>query len=131
MKAHDAIRSTLDFSAQLLTGYIADMSDADNESFLLQMISYSERLPGMYLETIDAWKKGDAQRMYQLYAPRSDGAAGYWRWIEKRSAKVIPKIEDALKSGKPTMIVVGALHFCGPNSIVALLQKRGYKVEQF
>ena len=109
---------------------ISEMTDADNESFLLQTISYSERLPGMYVETIDAWKSGNTERMYQLYAPRTEGAAGYWRWIEKRSAKSIPRIEEAIKSGKPTMVIVGALHFCGPNSIVALLQKHAYKIEQ-
>jgi uncharacterized protein YbaP (TraB family) len=32
--------------------------------------------------------------------------------------------------GKPTAIVAGALHFSGPNSIVKLLEKRGYKIEQ-
>jgi uncharacterized protein YbaP (TraB family) len=28
------------------------------------------------------------------------------------------------------MIVVGALHFPGPHGVLALLQKRGYKIEQ-
>lgn len=109
---------------------MSGMTDADSESFLLEMISYSERLPGLFVETIDAWKSGNAQRMYQLYAPRGDQPAGYWRWIETRNAAWIPRIEEAIKSGKPTMVIVGALHFCGPNSIVALLQKRGYKIEQ-
>jgi uncharacterized protein len=109
---------------------ISEMTDADNESFLLQTISYSERMPGMYVETIDAWKSGNTERTYQLYAPRTDGATGYWRWIQRRSANSIPRIEQAIKSGKPTMVIVGALHFCGPNSIVALLQKRGYRIEQ-
>ena len=109
---------------------ISEMTDADNESFLLQTIFYSERLPDMYVETIDAWKSGNTKRMYQLYAPRTEGAAGYWRWIEKRSATLVPRIDEAIKSGKPAMVIVGALHFCGPNSLIALLQKRGCKIEQ-
>jgi len=109
---------------------MSGMTDADSESFLLETISYSERLPGLFVETIDAWKSGNTSRMYQLYAPRGDQPAGYWRWIEKRNATWIPRIEEAIKSAKPTMVVVGALHFCGPNSIVALLRKRGYKIEQ-
>ena len=42
----------------------------------------------------------------------------------------MPRTEAELKSGKPTAIVAGALHFSGPNSVVALLEKRGYKIEQ-
>jgi uncharacterized protein YbaP (TraB family) len=44
--------------------------------------------------------------------------------------KWIPRIEAELKTGKPTAIVAGALHFSGPRSVIALLQKRGYVVEQ-
>jgi uncharacterized protein YbaP (TraB family) len=42
----------------------------------------------------------------------------------------VPRIEAAIKSGKPTLIVAGALHFSGPRSVIALLQTRGYKIEQ-
>jgi uncharacterized protein YbaP (TraB family) len=28
------------------------------------------------------------------------------------------------------LVVAGALHFSGPRSVIALLQKRGYKIEQ-
>lgn len=109
---------------------VSEMSDAESESFLLEMMAYSERLPRLLIETMDAWKLGNTQRMYRLYAPTAGEPGGYWHWIENRSSTWIPRIEEAIKSGKPTMVVVGALHFCGPNSIVALLQKRGYKIEQ-
>jgi hypothetical protein len=38
--------------------------------------------------------------------------------------------EAAIKSGTPTLVVAGALHFSGPRSVIARLQKRGYKIEQ-
>jgi len=28
------------------------------------------------------------------------------------------------------MVVAGAMHFCGPHSVVAMLRARGYKIEQ-
>ncbi len=40
------------------------------------------------------------------------------------------RIEAEIKSGQPTAIVVGTGHFCGPNNLIELLQKRGYKIEQ-
>ena len=108
----------------------SEMSDRESESFLLQSIEYGQRSPELLYQTIAAWKAGSTARMYQLYAPRRNGAAGYWHWIEKRSASWIPRIENAMKSGRPTMVIVGALHLCGPRSIIAELQRRGYRVEQ-
>jgi uncharacterized protein YbaP (TraB family) len=54
----------------------------------------------------------------------------WWRLLDRRNAKWIPKIEAALSSGKLTMIVAGALRFGGPHSVIALLQARDYTVEQ-
>ena len=106
----------------------SEMSDRESESFLLQSIEYGQRSPELLDQTITAWKAGDTSRIYQLYAPRANG--GYWRWIEKRSSRWIPRIEAAMKSGKPTMVIVGALHVCGPRGVIAELEKRGYKLEQ-
>jgi len=50
--------------------------------------------------------------------------------VDDRNVKWVPRIEAELKSGKPTAIVAGALHFSGPRSVIALLQKRGYQIEQ-
>jgi uncharacterized protein YbaP (TraB family) len=108
----------------------SEMSDRESESFLLQSIEYGQRSPELLDQTIAAWKAGSTQRVYQLYAPRVNGPDGYWRWIEKRSARWIPRIESAIKAGQPTTLIVGALHVCGPRGIIAELQKRGYKLEQ-
>jgi uncharacterized protein YbaP (TraB family) len=50
--------------------------------------------------------------------------------LDWRNAKWIPKIEGAIKSGKPTMIVAGCAHFSGPNNVLSLLKAKGYKLEQ-
>jgi uncharacterized protein YbaP (TraB family) len=107
-----------------------EMTDRESESFLLESIEYGERSPELLNETIAAWKVGDTERVYQLYSPRKNGPDGYWRWIEKRSSSWIPRIEDAMKSRKPTMLIVGALHLCGPRGVIAQLRKRGYVLEQ-
>jgi len=108
----------------------SEMNDRESESFLRQSIEYGQRSPELLDQTIAAWKSGSPSRIYQLYAPRRNGADGYWRWIEKRSARWIPRIEDAIRSRKPTMVIVGALHVSGPRGVIAELQKRGYKLEQ-
>jgi uncharacterized protein YbaP (TraB family) len=52
------------------------------------------------------------------------------RLLDYRNLRWIPKIEAMIKSGVPTSIVVGTGHFCGTNSVIDLLQKKGYKIEQ-
>ena len=52
------------------------------------------------------------------------------RFVDNRNIKWIPRIESELKRGQPTAIVAGALHFSGPNSVVKLLEKRGYVVKR-
>jgi uncharacterized protein len=108
----------------------SEMDDRESESFLLQSIEYGQRSPELLDETIAAWESGSRSRIYELYAPRRNGSDGYWRWIEKRTALWIPRIEDAIKSRKPTMVIVGALHVSGPRGVIAELEKRGYKLEQ-
>jgi uncharacterized protein len=108
----------------------SEMSDRESESFLLEAIEYGQRSPELLNETIAAWKSGSSSRLYQLYVPRRNGPIGYWRWIEKRSTHWVPRIEATIKSGKPTMVIVGALHLCGPQGVIAQLQQRGYKLEQ-
>ena len=108
----------------------SEMSDRESESFLLQSIEYGQRSPELLDETIAAWMSDSPARIYQLYAPRRNGSDGYWRWIERRTARWIPRIEAAIKSGTPTMVIVGALHVSGPRGVITELQKRGYKLEQ-
>ena len=52
------------------------------------------------------------------------------RLLDYRNLRWIPKIVGLLKSGVPTSIVVGTGHFCGTNSVIDLLQKKGYNIEQ-
>ena len=108
----------------------SEMNDREGESFLLESIEYGQRSPELLNETIAAWKVGNTERIYQLYSPRKNGPDGYWRWVENRSASWVPRIEDAMKSRKPTMVIVGALHLCGPRGVIAQLRKRGYVLEQ-
>ncbi|HEV2096299.1 MAG TPA: TraB/GumN family protein, partial [Chthoniobacterales bacterium] len=52
------------------------------------------------------------------------------RLVEERNVRWLPRIEREIKSGTPTAVVAGALHYSGPNSVIALLRKRGYEIEQ-
>jgi uncharacterized protein YbaP (TraB family) len=110
---------------------LSDMADIEGEVFLLQAMVYGDSAVKQFSDGVAAWKAGDTQRLPQIYAQQEREAPFLaWRLIDHRNAKWIPRIEQEMKSGKPTMIVVGARHLCGPHSVIAMLQARGYKLEQ-
>ena len=78
-----------------------------------------------------AWRKGNTDALWTGDSRLRKQAP--WiaaRFVDNRNTKWIPRIEAELKTGKPTAIVAGALHFSGPNSVIKLLETRGYKIEQ-
>ena len=42
----------------------------------------------------------------------------------------MPKLKALMAGGKKYFVVVGALHLVGPDGLLALFQKDGYKIEQ-
>lgn len=54
----------------------------------------------------------------------------YAEMIVNRNNKWMPEIE-AMLADKPTeAVMVGALHLVGPDGLIELLKKKGYKVTQ-
>jgi uncharacterized protein YbaP (TraB family) len=109
----------------------SDMFDAEGEVVLLQAIIHAKEQAGQFRQDVAAWKAGDAARLYAIHAGEmKEAPTVWWRLLDQRNASWIPRIETAIRSGRPTLIVAGALHFPGPRGVIALLQKRGYKIEQ-
>jgi uncharacterized protein len=109
----------------------SDMFDAEGEVVLLQAIIHAKDEAGQFRQDVAAWKTGNTARLYSTHAGEmKEAPTVWWRLVDRRNAKWIPRIETAIKSGRPTLIVAGALHFAGPRGVLALLQKHGYKIEQ-
>jgi uncharacterized protein len=110
---------------------LGGLSDREGEFMLRDALSQPEDGTKDFDRMYKAWRKGDTNALWagdgrlRSQAPRIAA-----RFVDDRNVKWVPRIEAELKSGKPTAIVAGALHFSGPRSIIALLQKRGYQIEQ-
>jgi uncharacterized protein YbaP (TraB family) len=107
------------------------LSDRDGEFMLQDALTQPDNGDKESGRMYKAWRKGDTNALWagdgslRSKAPRIAA-----RFVDDRNVKWIPRIEAELKTGKPTAIVAGALHFSGPRSVIALLQKRGYVIEQ-
>jgi uncharacterized protein len=109
----------------------SDMHDIEGEVFLLQALVHADETPRRFQETVAAWKAGDIDRLYATVLPwMKEAPTVWWRLLDRRNANWVPRIEAAIKSGKPTLVVAGAAHFSGPHSVIAMLRARGYKIEQ-
>ena len=59
-----------------------------------------------------AWKAGDTNRLYALHTKEmKEAPTVWWRLLDRRNARWIPRIETAIRSGRPTLIVAGAPAF--------------------
>lgn len=107
------------------------LSDRDSEFILRDAVDEPRSAEKEFSRMHKAWRKGDTDALWAGDSRLRKQAP--WiaaRFVDNRNIKWIPRIEAELKSGKPTAIVAGALHFAGPNSVIKLLQKRGYEIEQ-
>ena len=110
---------------------LGGLSDRDSEFLLRDALNQSKGDRGQLTRMREAWRKGDAAALWAGDAHlRKEAPQIAARFVDERNIKWIPRIEAELKTGKPTAIVAGALHFSGPNSVIGLLRARGYKIEQ-
>jgi uncharacterized protein len=107
------------------------LSDRDGEFILQDALTQPDNGEKDSARMYKAWRKGNTDALWtgdahlRARAPRIAA-----RFVDDRNVKWVPRIEAELKTGKPTAIVAGALHFSGPHSVIALLQQRGYVIEQ-
>jgi uncharacterized protein len=118
---------SVDEHIQILSG----LSDLDSELLLLDQIVHGYQDELNFDKTRSAWRHGNTDKLWASDARlRKETPWIAARLADNRNVRWIPRIEREIKTGKPTAIVAGALHFSGPNSVVTLLQHRGYTIEQ-
>jgi len=107
------------------------LSDRDGEFMLRDALTQPKEGAKELDRMHKAWRKGDTDALWAGDARlRTQAPSIAARFVDNRNVRWVSRIEAELKSDKPTAIVAGALHFSGPRSVIALLQKRGYQIEQ-
>jgi uncharacterized protein YbaP (TraB family) len=82
-------------------------------------------------ELAAAWKSGDTATLERLLLRDLKAEARlYDQMVVGRNRTWLPKIEELFFRGTPAFVVVGAAHLIGPDGLVAMLQAKGYTVEQ-
>ncbi|MEE4266226.1 MAG: TraB/GumN family protein [Desulfobacteraceae bacterium] len=117
----------IDYQLDLL----GDMSADDQNSFLGQTLKDLEIAAEMAEDMMKYWKSGQTDKLYSLlFKSFEDYPEIKDRLLLQRNKDWVEKIETMLEEPENMFIVVGAGHLIGPNSVIALLKQKGYKVMQ-
>jgi uncharacterized protein len=80
---------------------------------------------------VTAWQAGNAAVLERtLLGSFKQYPAAYNSLIVERNNNWIPQLEKCLARTSPCMVVVGAAHLVGSDGLLALLQRKGYRIEQ-
>lgn len=99
--------------------------------FLLMTVEESATLDRELDELLRSWRRGDAAALARLLSAEFEEFPElYGPLTEDRNRAWIARLVDLLDDEDDYLVVVGALHLVGKNSVVDLLEQRGYEVEQ-
>lgn len=107
------------------------MSEIDEEFALLQALDEADCYATQIQEIVAAWKTGDVKKLDEINRKEMDHYPSVKRrFLIDRNREWMPKIEELIRSNKDALVILATQHMVGRNSLVELLEEKGYKVEQ-
>lgn len=108
---------------------LASMSSELQRQFILYSVDDAQALPREVEALTRAWREGDERALEVVFA---EGLRKYPELYEPltvvRNRAWMGSIEPLLKQRDDYLIIVGAAHLVGPDSVVDLLRRRGFTV---
>jgi uncharacterized protein YbaP (TraB family) len=97
--------------------------------FLLMTLEESTQLDAQVDALVGAWQAGDTDALARMLTEEFDDFPELYRPLtEDRNRAWVEQLDDLLDDRDDYLVVVGALHLVGRNSVVDLLRQRGYTV---
>jgi uncharacterized protein YbaP (TraB family) len=116
-----------EFQINLLAG----LSKRQQEEFLRQTLKDLEVLEENFNVMIDAWEDGNADKLASFFMTSFDEYPDlYRRILTDRNTRWVSRISNMMREGNDILVIVGAAHLAGKDSVIELLRKRGYTVRQ-
>lgn len=118
---------TVEQQLQILAG----MDARAQNIFLNQTLQELEDVSGMASDMLGFWLTGQTDALHRLlFKTMGQYPDLLERMLNRRNQAWLEKIEGLIRQEEAALVIVGAMHLIGPNSVVDLLQKKGYRVEQ-
>jgi uncharacterized protein YbaP (TraB family) len=112
--------------------FLSSLGEKNPDEFIMYTLRDMKELPKIFGNMKAAWKIGDTKKLAEIgITPLKQNFPDiYQNLLVKRNNAWIPQIEVMMKTKEIEMILVGALHLAGNESVLAQLKALGYTVEQ-
>jgi uncharacterized protein YbaP (TraB family) len=110
---------------------LAGLTLPEQKRFLLMTLEESAELDEQVETLLEAWRSGDTAALGRALSEEFESFPELYRPLtEDRNRAWLDDLVDLLDDRDDYLVVVGALHLVGRNSVVDLLRQRGYTVTQ-
>jgi uncharacterized protein YbaP (TraB family) len=110
---------------------MAKMGRRQQEGFLKTTLQELAIIEEMASDMLNAWLHGDADALHSIIK-RSfhENPDIYNRFFVQRNKRWMSRIRKLMKGGEDFLVIVGAGHLAGKDSVIDLLRQHGYRVRQ-
>jgi uncharacterized protein YbaP (TraB family) len=110
---------------------MAKMGRRMQEGFLKTTLQELNIIEAMASDMLNAWRTGDADTLHSIIALSfQEHPDIYNRLFVKRNKRWILRIKELMRGSEDFLVIVGAGHLVGRDSVIDLLQQLGYEVRQ-
>lgn len=110
---------------------LAGLSLPEQRRFLLMALEETDQTDAKLDQLLRAWRNGDTAALAAALSEEFDEFPELYRPLtEDRNRAWVEQLAELLDDRDDYLVVVGALHLVGRNSVVELLRQRGYRVTQ-
>jgi uncharacterized protein YbaP (TraB family) len=123
-----AYLESVDSQIQLL----ANMGEGYEDAFMQMNLEQFGDFKTYFAAMVDAWRAGDMAELNKLVVEpaRELDPVLYQALFVNRNSSWLPQIEQMFGNNSKELVLVGGGHLAGEHSVLALLQRAGYRVEQ-
>lgn len=97
---------------------------------LLDSLKQLPTLPTELETIVAAWRDGDLAALAAQQDGISEAPELHRALFAERHARWLPQLQQVLASTTPTLVVVGAQHLVGPDSILLALERAGFVLQR-
>jgi len=111
---------------------LAGASDDEQVAMLVATLEQLDDLPKLTDKMLKSWMDGTPDQMSDVFITGMGAfeAAFLDRLLYARNRNWVVSLDAMLETNSENLVVVGAAHLIGPDSILALLEGAGYAVER-
>jgi uncharacterized protein YbaP (TraB family) len=118
-------------SLEFQIGIFDSLPPPQQQAMLEQTLAELDEAETALDAMVDAWRNGELESLSaELLEDFDDFPGLYDTLVTKRNQSWVPALERMLADGQRHLVVVGALHLVGPDSVIELLRAGGHAAER-